>query len=217
MPIVPAAILYDLSNGGDKDWGDPSPYRALGQRACEAADSGERAFALGRAGVGLGCVAGDRRGGLGSASAVDPETGATVAALAAVNSFGMVTMADGSYYAWPYEIGEEFGGRRPTGVPEDPTPRFPKIEQVRANTTLVAVATDAVLDRGQARRLAVMAQDGMARAIRPVHTPFDGDTVFALATGRGPSLDVLGLARLGALAADCTARAIARGVHEAQD
>jgi L-aminopeptidase/D-esterase-like protein len=149
----------------------------------------------------------------------DSETGATVGALAIVNSFGSVTLEDGAFYAWPYEIDGEFGGRRPTGKPEDPAPYFPKLAGrgpgPRQNTTLVAVATDAALDRGQAGRFAAMAQDGLARAIRPAHTPFDGDSVFALASGRAGPVDALGLARLGAIAADCAARAIARGVYEA--
>lgn len=211
VPIVPAAILYDLANGGDKGWGDAPPYRDLAVTACDAAGAD---FVLGRAGAGFGARAGAQAGGVGSASAVDPETGATVGALAAVNSFGAVTMADGCFYAWPYEIDGEFGGRRPSGAVEAPDPHFPKLAQPRGNTTLVAVATDAALDRGQAGHLAAMAQDGLARAIRPAHTPFDGDSVFALAGGTAGAVDALGLARLGAIAADCTARAIARGVYE---
>lgn len=216
VPIVPAAILYDLANGGDKGWADGAggepPYRTLARTACETA--GE-AFALGRAGAGYGARAGGEAGGVGSASACDPETGATVGALAAVNSFGSVRMADGCFLAWAQEIDGEFGGARPSGAPDPADPVFPKRAKARRNTTLVAVATDATLDRAQALRLAIMAQDGLARAIRPAHTPFDGDLVYALATGRAGPVDAIGLARLGAIAADCAARAIARGVYEA--
>lgn len=218
VPIVPAAILYDLANGGDKAWGAEPPYRALGAAACEAAG---RATPLGRIGAGRGVRAGAEPGGVGAASLVDPETGFTVGALAVVNSFGATRMADGCPYAWPFEIDGEFGGRRPTGAVEAPAPSFPKLGgsgpgSARTNTTLAVVATDAPLDRAQAGRLAVMAQDGLARAIRPVHTPFDGDSVFALATGRaeGP-VDALVQARLGAIGADCVARSIARAVYEA--
>lgn len=219
VPIVPAAILYDLANDGDKQWGMEPPYRALALAACEGAGAD---FALGRVGAGRGARAGGSPGGIGSASAVDGEagggtggeTGATVGALAAVNSFGSATMADGTFLAWPFEMGDEFGGRRPTGAREAPEPHFPKLARPRGNTTLVAVATDAALDRSQAIRLAAMAQDGLARAIRPAHTPFDGDSVFALASGAAGPVDALGLARLGAIAADCVARAIARAVYE---
>lgn len=212
VPIVPAAILYDLANGGEKNWGQTSPYPDLGRAACDQASPD---IQLGRAGAGFGARAGALPGGIGTASAFDPETGATVGAFVAVNSFGAVTMGDGTYYAWPHEIDGEFGGRTPSGAVEDPTPHFPKLAGARTNTTLVAVATDAALDRAQAGHLAVMAQDGVARAIRPAHTPFDGDSVFALASGQVGPVDALGLARLGSIAADCTARAIARGVYEA--
>ncbi|MBP5858007.1 P1 family peptidase [Marivibrio halodurans] len=228
VPIVPAAILYDLANEGDKHWGMEPPYRALALSACEGAGAD---FALGRVGAGRGARAGGLPGGIGSASAVDggaadggtvdgetgDGTGVTVGALAAVNSFGSVTMADGTFLAWPFEMGDEFGGRRPTGAPESPEPHFPKLARPRGNTTLVAVATDAALDHSQAIRLAAMAQDGLARAIRPAHTPFDGDSVFTLASGAAGRVDALGLARIGAIAADCVARAIARAVYESAE
>lgn len=218
VPIVPSAILYDLGNGGDKDWGLDPPYRALGIAAAKAAGSD---FSLGNAGAGYGARAGSLEGGLGSASIVDPETGATVAALVAVNSFGETVTPNGHFFAAPYELAEEFGGRGPDPDPVDPAPSFPKLEKrnqaalERLNTTIAVVATDATLDRVETRRMTVMAQAGLARAIRPIFTPFDGDTVFGLATGQGPSVDPLGVARLGALAADCLSRAVARGVYEA--
>lgn len=215
-PIVPAAILYDLANGGDKAWAMEPPYRAMGIVAIEAAGG---AFALGTAGAGYGAMAGLLKGGVGSASIVTAD-GFTVGALAAVNSFGSVTAPGGkAFWAAPYEIDGEFGA-----VPLGDTRAGPddwgaaKADpQARANTTIAVVATDAILTAAQAKRIAIMAQDGVARAIRPAHAPFDGDVVFALATGRRPLGDAPGvtLTRLGALAADCLARAIARGVYEA--
>jgi L-aminopeptidase/D-esterase-like protein len=216
-PIVPAAILYDLANGGDKGWGLEPPYRALGIAAAETAGP---AFDLGTVGAGAGAMAGTLKGGIGSASALTAD-GFTVGALAAVNSFGSVT-APGTraFWAAPYEIGDEFGGvglGQARATPDDwgLAKRHPR---PGANTTLACVAVDAVLSPAQARRVAIMAQDGLARAIRPVHAPYDGDVVFVLATGRLPLGDdpVFTLTRLGALAADCLARAVARGVYEAR-
>jgi L-aminopeptidase/D-esterase-like protein len=216
-PIVPAAILYDLANGGAKDWGLEPPYRALGMSATQAAD---RRFALGSVGAGAGAMAGTLKGGLGSASAVTPE-GFTVGALVAVNSFGSVVAPGGAaFWAAPFEIDGEFGGLPPSQprAPSDDWGLAKRDPKLGANTTIACVAVDAILDPAQARRLAVMAQDGLARAIRPVHTPFDGDVVFALATGRRPLPEpkAFSLTRLGALAADCLARAVARGVYAAE-
>ncbi|HBM12077.1 MAG TPA: peptidase T4, partial [Rhodospirillaceae bacterium] len=217
VPIVPAAILFDLVNGGDKDWGMDAPYRALGLQAAEAAGV---EFAQGKAGAGYGARAGGLEGGLGSASAVDPVTGATVGALVAVNCFGDVCGDDGRFYAAPFELGTEFGGCGPSQkVPSGPV--FPKLganakPYARSNTTIAVVATDAALSPEDAQRFVTMAQAGLARAVRPVYTPFDGDTVFALATAQGPSVDAIGLAQLGAIGADVLARAIARGVYEAR-
>jgi L-aminopeptidase/D-esterase-like protein len=216
-PVVPAAILYDLANGGAKDWGLDPPYRALGIAAVESATAG---FELGSVGAGAGAMAGALKGGLGSASATSAD-GFTVGALVAVNSFGSVVAPGGAtFWAAPFEVDEEFGGlptRAVRAAPDDwgLAKRDPRLG---ANTTIACVAVDAILDSGQARRLAVMAQDGLARAIRPVHTPFDGDVVFALATGRRalPDPTAFALTRLGALAADCLARAVARGVHAAR-
>jgi L-aminopeptidase/D-esterase-like protein len=215
-PVVPAAILYDLANGGDKAWGLTPPYRELGIAAAEAA---ALVFALGTAGAGAGARAGQLKGGVGSASVVTAD-GFTVGALAAVNSFGSVVAPGGlALWAAPFEIGDEFGGvalGAARAAPDDwgPAKRDPK---VGANTTIACVATDVILTPAQARRVAIMAQDGLARAIRPAHAPFDGDVVFALSTGRRPLSDPVDftLTRLGALAADCLARAIARGVYEA--
>jgi L-aminopeptidase/D-esterase-like protein len=213
-PVVPAAILFDLANGGDKAWGSEPPYRALGQKAVEAAGT---EVALGRCGAGFG-AAGQLPGGVGSASIVTPE-GLTVGALAAVNAFGSLVAADGeTFWAAPYEIDGEFGGRGCAGLASAPDDwalaKAPA--DGRLNTTLACVALDADLTKAEAQRVAIMAQDGLARAIRPAHTPFDGDVVFVLATAARPLPEprAFSLARLGAFAADVLARAIARGVYE---
>jgi len=217
-PIIPAAILYDLANGGDKAWGDAPPYNALG-RAAYAARGSETP--LGVVGAGFGAMAGTRKGGQGSVSIVSAD-GVTVAALTCVNSWGSVTMPGGDcFWAWPFEIDGEFGGVRPRadargfdlenwdGAKFNPQPR--------TNTTLCVVATDARLTPAECKRVAQMASAGMARAIRPVFAPFDGDVVFALATGAREAAEprAFSIARIGALAADCLARAIARGIYHA--
>jgi L-aminopeptidase/D-esterase-like protein len=215
VPIVPGAVLFDLANGGDKDWGEDPPFRRLALDALERAGA---PLEQGSVGAGTGAVAGTVAGGLGSASAVCPVTGCAVAALIAVNSVGEPGFPDGrSFYAWYLEQYGEMGGQRPPQAPVPLDFRGKLAAAAGANTTIGVVATDATLTKAQARRMAVMAQDGLAVAIRPIHTPFDGDTIFALATGRR-SLAVTpeALARLGALAADCTARAVARGVLAAE-
>lgn len=214
VPIVPAAILFDLLNGGDKDWGRFPPYRDLGYAAARAA---ARDFALGSVGAGTGARTGNLKGGIGSASAAVAGTGFRVGALAAVNAFGRVTIGDGPHFwAAPYERGAEFGGLGwPAQMPADAL-AFPARTLPGGATTLAVVATDARLTKAQARRLAVTAQDGLARAILPVHTPLDGDVVFAAATGAVPLADpVVDLARLGDAAAQVLARAVALGVHAA--
>lgn len=214
VPIVPGAILFDLLNGGDKDWGRFPPYRDLGYAAAQAASED---FALGSVGAGLGARTANLKGGLGSASALVPGTGFTVGALAAVNAFGRVTVGQGPHFwAAPFEREAEFGGLGfPGKMPVDAF-TWPREPLPGAHTTLAVVATDALLTKAQAKRLAVTAQDGLARAIHPVHTPLDGDVVFALATGHVPFADpILDLARLGAAAADTLARAVAIGVFSA--
>ncbi len=214
VPLVPGAILFDLLNGGDKEWGRYPPYRELGFTAAERAGTD---FALGSVGAGLGATTVNFKGGIGSASAAI-ERGFTVAALAAVNAAGSVVVDDGPWFwAAPYERDGEFGGH---GFPSVVTERalLPRTKGApRQNTTLVVVATDAALSKGQAKHLAVMAQDGLARAIHPVHTPLDGDTVFAAATGQRPLANPpFDLMEIGSAAAQVVARAIARGVFEAK-
>ncbi|TDI62526.1 MAG: peptidase S58 family protein [Alphaproteobacteria bacterium] len=219
IPVVPAAILFDLANGGDKEWGDENPYPALGRQAC--ANAGKD-FALGNAGAGMGATAGSLKGGLGSASIVD-DAGYQVGAIVASNPMGEVLIpGTDSFWAWPFEVAKEFGGVTPNAPPnislEEPLPlSLPDMPPMTTNTTIGVVAVNAALTKAQAQRIAIMAQDGVARAIRPVHTPFDGDTIFVIATGTQPIADPapLVLARLGTMAADCVARSIARGVFEA--
>ena len=216
IPIVPGAICFDLLNGGNKAWGRFPPYRDLGYAAACAA-SGD--FALGSVGAGLGATTANFKGGLGSASA-QTEGGATVGALAVVNAVGSVTVGDGPWFwAAPFETANEFGGRGlPPAFTQDMLSARLKGGPAAAfseNTTLVVVATDAVLTKAQAKRLAMIAQTGMARAIYPVHAPTDGDVVFAAATGKKPVDPRSGLTELGMVAANTVARAIARGVHSA--
>ena len=220
-PVVPSAILFDLTNGGDKAWGEEPPYRRLG---VEALANAAADFALGNAGAGMGATAGAFKGGLGSASAI---VGAhTVGALVAVNCFGsVVNPATGRLWAEPALLARD--GAPPSRVR---TPRHPHLPAIwsgskagRAanpgqNTTIAVVATDAALSKAEAARFAIMAADGLPRAIRPVHSPFDGDTVIALATGRVALGDApaLTLAALGTAAADALARAVARAVLAAR-
>jgi L-aminopeptidase/D-esterase-like protein len=216
IPIVPGAICFDLLNGGDKRWGRFPPYRDLGYQAAAAA-SGD--FALGSVGAGMGATTATFKGGLGSASA-RTETGASVAALAVVNAVGSVTIGEGPWFwAAPFEVDGEYGRR---GLPAAFTPEMlaarikggPAATAVE-NTTIAAIVTNAVLTKAQAKRLAMIAQTGMARAIYPVHAPTDGDTVFAAATCEKQIDPVFGLTELGMVAANTLARAIARGVFMA--
>jgi D-aminopeptidase len=214
VPIVPGAILFDLLNGGDKDWGRYPPYRELAYAAAGIASTD---FQLGSVGAGLGAATVNFKGGIGSASAVT-DSGFVVGALAAVNAAGSVVIDDGPWFwAALYEHNSEFGGH---GWPATTPPRAPAVRTKgapRQSTTLVVVATDAGLSKGQARHLAVMAHDGLARAIYPVHTPLDGDIVFAAATGERPLGNaVFDLTAIGATAANVVARAIARAVFEAE-
>lgn len=214
VPLVPGAILFDLLNGGDKNWGRYPPYRELAYSAaaCAGAD-----FALGSAGAGFGATTVNLKGGIGSASTVT-DAGFAVGALAVVNAAGSVVIDDGPWFwAAPYEQNGEFGGH---GFPPAMPARALAVRTKGAllqSTTLVVVATDAALSKAQAKRVAVMAQDGLARAIHPVHTALDGDTVFAAATGQRPLSNALfELTAIGTVAAQVAARAIARGVFEAE-
>jgi L-aminopeptidase/D-esterase-like protein len=213
VPVVPGAILFDLLSGGDKNWGRYPLYRELGYEAARLASDD---FALGSAGAGLGATTVNLKGGVGSASA-RTRSGLTVGALVVANAAGSMTIGNGPHFwAAPFEQDKEFGGRGwPTAFPADAL-SFRSKGAPGENTTLAVISTDAKLTKAQAKRLAVMAQTGFARAIYPVHTPLDGDIVFAAAMGQRPLSDpVFSLSELGMVAANVLARAIARGIYEA--
>ncbi len=215
VPIVPSAIIFDLLNGGDKNWQE-NPYQALGVEAFTALS---RNFELGTIGAGYGATCATLKGGLGSASLVLP-SGYTVGALVVANPHGSA-VAPGSQQFWaaPFEVDNEFGGLG--AVTESYGLRMPGNEKLAAyealaNTTLAIVATDARLNKAQAKRLAVAGQDGIARAVVPAHTQYDGDLVFGMSTGTQPLIDAQqDLVTLGHAASVCVARAIARAVFNA--
>ncbi|AFV76114.1 L-aminopeptidase/D-esterase [Thermus oshimai JL-2] len=205
VPIVPGAVLYDLGRGAVFR----PPGLEAGYAACQGAS---RRVAEGSVGAGTGALAGGVKGGVGLAG-YTLEEGFGVGALAAVNSLGhpFDPLTGRLYAEGLLEEAERallpdlarYRGRREEY-------RYPLL--LGGNTTLAAVFTDAPLTKAQARRLAIMAQDGIARALRPAHTPLDGDLVFALALGDGRGVGLPLLLRLGAYAADALARAIARAV-----
>lgn len=213
VPIVPAAILFDLLNGGDKNW-DANPYNLMGQKALSQAC---KDFDIGSVGAGTGATSATLMGGLGTASLV-LDSGHTVGALVAVNPLGSVTVGDSRHFwAAPFEMNNEFGGAGLAG-PRDFDPTRPAHFKggPGQNTTIAIVATDADLTQAQTLRMATAAHDGMARSIVPAHTPFDGDLVFGVSTGAKPLQDALwDPLHLGDAAARCLARAIARGVYAA--
>lgn len=214
VPIVPAAILFDLLNNGKKNWSE-NPYPKLGREALTAAS---HAFQIGTAGAGTGATDAQHKGGLGSASLVLPD-GTTIGALVAVNALGSATTSSGKHFwAAPFEIGTEFGGLGPDpakGLQPLPPSRKAAAMAQHGNTTIGLVATDATLDKAACKRLATAAHDGFARALVPSHTPYDGDLIFASSTARRgpPSAEVLPM--LGHYAAICMTRAIARAIWEA--
>ena len=214
VPLVPQAILFDLANGGNKDWGRFSPYRDLGYAAARAASA--EPVALGSVGAGTGATTASVKGGIGSAIA-RTAAGHTVAALVAVNALGSPTIGDGKWFwAAPFEVGAEFGGLSwPATFTEGDTALRLKQPQ-QPGTTIGLVATDARLTKAQAKRLAIMAHDGLARAVLPAHAPGDGDTIFAAAAGVRVMADANAeLTALGHAAAQVFARAVAIGVFSA--
>jgi L-aminopeptidase/D-esterase-like protein len=209
VPIVPAAVIFDLPSG---DWGN-RPDASFGHAACVAAGAD---VASGSVGAGTGARVGQLKGGIGTASTV--VDGFTVGVLAVVNAAGSaVDVATGVPFAADHEVAGEFGVVWPNTPGE-----FPDRAATDLNTTIGVVAVDADLTKTECRRLAVAAQDGLARAIRPAHTMFDGDTVFAVATRARPMAPADGpfgpVGRAGALDRLCTAaaevfaRAIVHGV-----
>lgn len=217
VPIVPAAILFDLANGGSKDWGEYPPYRELGKKAVESAG---QTFELGSNGAGYGALVSGLKGGLGTASQ-RLDSGVTIGAIVAVNALGQATIGStGHFWAAPFEIGDEFGGLSlPTPMPGDAHEvRLKFREHLRpgTNTTIGAIATDALLSKSQSLRLAIAAHDGLARALWPSHTPFDGDLVFSLATGTSRiTPETAQWINLCAAAAATMTRAIARAIFHA--
>jgi L-aminopeptidase/D-esterase-like protein len=211
VPLVPQAILFDLANGGNKGWGRFSPYRDLGYEAVRAAHAGP--VALGSVGAGMGATTATVKGGFGGAGTVTP-SGHTVAAMVAVNALGSPLIGDGPWFwAAPFEVDAEFGG---LGWPAQMGPEATALRtkgRPKPATTIGVVVTDATLTKAQAHRLAIMAHDGLARAVLPAHAPMDGDTIFAAATGNRPFAG--DLTELGHAAACVFARAVARGVYEA--
>ncbi len=212
IPIVPGAILFDLLNGGDKGWTE-NPYKPLGQAALEDASED---FALGTIGAGTGATTRELKGGLGSASVV-LDNGITVGALVAVNAIGSVIQDEQQHFwAAPFEVDSEYGGHGPATAMDPLKTKQPFAPPSSTHTTIAIIATDADLSQAQATRIAVAAHDGMARAIVPSHTPFDGDLVFVAATGKKPLSDPpADQLAIGHAAALCLSRAIARGVYEA--
>ena len=217
-PIVPSAILFDNANGGNKDWGTQPPFRALGIRA--AKNAAKDSFAQGATGAGFGATAGLYAGGLGSAS--ETVDGITIGAMIAANPVGSPYMPKTKcFWAWPYDRqhinGEsEYGGVKP---PDNYTWTEPKdtklafLKSAGQSTVIGVIAVDAALSTKHLNRLAIMAQDGIAMAVQPSHTPLDGDTIFAIATGTNPITSPVDLASLGAAAARCVARALSKGVY----
>ncbi|MEP0941616.1 MAG: P1 family peptidase [Rhizobiaceae bacterium] len=226
IPIIPSAIIFDLTNGGDKDWGKTSPYRDLG---FEAANNATQEFELGSQGAGFGALTGGPglgiKGGLGSASTV-LRSGATIGALVAVNALGAPTVGESKHFwAAPFEHDEEFGGLGSANLPchESRATRikFRDNQSQGANTTIGIIATDAALTKAECKRLAIAAHDGFARALWPAHTPLDGDLIFSVSTGshkgRQSGLSIGEQIEMSAIAASTMSRAIARGVYAASD
>jgi D-aminopeptidase len=212
IPIVPGAILFDLVNGGNKDWAK-NPYKQLGTEALKAAAS---EFMLGSVGVGTGALTARHKGGLGSASLVLP-SGITLGALVGVNALGSTLSLSGHFHAAPFEIGDEFGGRGMAPQADPLAETFnTKVASINTATTIAIIATDADLTQAQLHRVATAAHDGIGRAIYPAHTPFDGDLVFAASSNKRPlqngDLEMMDLCHAASV---CLSRAIARGVWEA--
>ena len=216
VSIAPSASLFDLSNGGDKAWGRRPPYWEFGFAAAAEAETGPADFELGTVGAGFGASTYNLKSGLGSASAVT-SSGFKVGALVVPNSVGRATRGlTQHFWAAPYERAGEFGGRGfgPDEIDDALSLRAKGDEPTSSD--LAVVVTDARLTKAQMKRVAIMAQDGLALALRPAHAPGDNDAVFAATTGRASATPNLrDLTEIGMLAAECVARSVARGVYEA--
>ena len=214
LPIVSSAVIFDFPIGKQRDWTNISPFTVLAKKACEALS---KKVDIGNVGAGMGATAGHLKGGLGTASYVTSE-GWQIGAIAIVNSFGEVLIpGTRNFWAGNIEYGSEFGGLGSAKISSEMID-YKVSSSILANTTLCVVATNLQLNKSQAQRVAIISQDGLARAIRPVHTSFDGDIVFAMSTGRLslPKPVNVSITRIGNLAADCVSRAIARGVYSAK-
>lgn len=218
VPIVPAAIVFDLGRGGDfgcrpgPEFGTAAYGAALGEKPDDSAIEVAGAEGAGAVGAGTGAVAAGLKGGVGSASAV-LAGGGTVAALAVVNAHGSVMHpATGVLYGAPFGLPGEFDWLRPPDAAElaAAAAYLTAPAQRPLNTTIGIVATDLPLSKAQCARLAGAGQDGLARAIRPAHTMFDGDTIFGLSTAQdpGPGPDLALLHDVLGAAADCFSRAV---------
>lgn len=225
VPIVPAAVLFDPGRFG-RAFND-RPNASFGYKACEAAAAGM--VRMGNVGAGAGAVAGGLKGGLGTAS-VNLGDGVFVGAIVAVNAGGStVNTATGEFYAKFLEVNGEFGGlKQPFALLDGKGVELAMLDEMEPvkNTTIACIATNVKLTKAQAQKIAEMAHDGMARAIRPSHTMFDGDTIFVLGTGL-LDLDTLkqqavwgnasaNINKLGSAAADALARAIVHAMLNAK-
>jgi L-aminopeptidase/D-esterase-like protein len=192
VPIVPAAVLFDVPRS---DWGN-RPTAEFGYAACLAATDGP--VTQGTVGAGTGAKLGSLKGGIGTASVV-LDNGAVIGALVAANAAGeAVDLATGR----PWSAGPELAGEFGRDWPDRPAPEGLVNQAMPLNTTIGVVAVDAELDKAEAKRIAMAAQDGLARAVRPAHSMFDGDTVFALATGARPLSGLTGTFAVPARAAE---------------
>jgi L-aminopeptidase/D-esterase-like protein len=220
VPIVPAAILFDLANNGEKPDDLQALYRELGSIAFKTADADSQ---TGSIGAGTGATTGAGKGGLGSASSVfgndapEPLRGRAVTALVAVNAIGSPFFGDGPHFrAAPFELDGEFGGLSMPAMCQDASPRMKTLAKPGQNTTIGAVITNIALTKRACHSLAIAGQDGIANAIYPAHTSLDGDLVFSASVGEDPAVEEPALlALIQACATATMARAIARGVYAA--
>lgn len=202
VPLVPAAIVFDPGRCAPFSY---RPDASFGLQACLAANSGP--VEMGNVGAGAGTRSGGFKGGLGTASVV-LANGVVVGAIVAVNSGGRTFDTLGNFFAGFLELGDEFDLLAPVNVPD------PAGDTLLQATTIAVVATNAALTKAQATKIAQMADDGLARAIKPAHGTGDGDTIFALSTGtdtRAPNLN-----QIGGAAADALSRAIVRAIINAK-
>ena len=219
VPIVPAAVLFDLGRGGAFAR-RPGPDFGVG--AVQAAEADGFDVRMGCVGAGIGAVTAGLKGGVGAASALLPD-GSTVAALVVANAVGSpIDPRNGELLGARHLLERDHRGlRRPTAAHLDdllrtisargPHLRTPESQAI-SNTSIGVVATNATLTKAQCSKMASTAHDGLARALNPVHTQFDGDTLFAVSDGSGPAPDDIGYHHILCAAADVVTRAVVRGL-----